>query len=737
MTEPNRRGFLRSVATATGATAALTTFPDVIAKALSIPAGVRTGTIQDVEHIVILTQENRAFDHYFGALNGVRGFGDRFPIPVPDAAGIVKRTVWVQPNAQAQQLPGRPPTGGPLAIAPFRLNTQQNFGVMRVSGTPHSWTDAQAAWDNGRLHRWTISKANHSLGYYTEGDIPFQYALANAFTLCDQYHCAAQAGTNTNRLFQWTANNDPLGLGGGPATDNSHDSFDSNTATDYTWTTYCERLQSAGISWQVYQNMADNFTDNPLAGFRPFRDAFYNRPGFSPELKARGITTRDLDLLRADVVNNRLPQVSWIVATAEGSEHPGPSSPAQGADYTARVLEALTANPEVFAKTVLFINFDENDGFFDHVPPPSAPSYQTWNADPALAVLAGGSTVSTVGEYHEKQTGANPTAAYLHQPYGLGPRVPMYVVSPWSKGGWVNSQVFDHGSTLRFIEARFGVQEPGFTAWRRAVCGDMHSAFNFVNPNDDGFFAQLPATLALANRARALTVVTTPATPSSLVLPTQAVGVRPSRALPYELHVTARVAALSRLGDVTVELGFENTGTQGAVFHVHDRKNLAALPRRYTVGANSRINGRWTADATGLYDLWVLGPNGFHRHFTGNARRAVGAGQANAELRVDYDIVAGDLVVRLKNTGAGPAAMRLVANAYVPATPMPYNVPARSEHAVRLQLAKSARWYDFSVRLDGQPEYSRRFAGRMENGDDGISDPAAGGNAVSTQFLVG
>jgi phospholipase C len=737
MSDTNRRAFLRSVATATGATAAMTTFPEAIAKALSIPAHQRTGTIEDVEHIVILMQENRAFDHYFGTLNGVRGFGERFPLPVANATGIVNRTVWVQPNTESQQLPGRPPTGGPPAIAPFRLNTVQNFGVMRVSGTPHSWTDAQAAWDNGRMNRWTVSKNNHSLGYFTAEDIPFQFALANAFTLCDHYHCATQTGTNTNRLFQWTANNDPLGLAGGPSTDNSHDSFNSNTATDYTWTTYPERLQARGISWQVYQNMADNFTDNPLAGFRPFRDAYYNRPGFSAELKARGITTRDLDLLRADVVAGRLPQVSWIVATAEGSEHPGPSSPAQGADYTSRVLEALTANPDVWSKTVLFVNFDENDGFFDHMPPPAAPSYTSWNADPALAQLAGGSTVSTVGEYHEKQTGANPTSAYLHQPYGLGPRVPMYVVSPWSKGGWVNSQVFDHGSTLRFIEARFGVMETGITPWRRAVCGDMTSAFNFANPNDDAFFSQLPATLALANRARALTSTTTPATPSTLALPSQAVGARPSRALPYELNVSARVLASARLATPAVELGFGNTGLQGAVLHVYDRKNLAALPRRYTAGAGSSIAGQWLADAAGLYDLWVLGPNGFHRHFTGNARRAVGAGQPNPEVLVEYDTLVGDLVVHLRNSGSGAATMSLVANAYVAATPMSYVVLPRSEQIVRLPLAASSRWYDFSVKVAGQPEYSRRFAGRMENGEHGISDPALGGAAVATQLVVG
>jgi len=736
-TDTARRGFLRSVATGAGATAALASFPPAIARALAIEANNRTGTIQDIEHIVILTQENRSFDHYFGTLNGVRGYGDRFPIPVPDANGITRRTVFVQPNPQALPVPGLP-SNGPVAIAPFPLNTTQTFAHMRVSGTPHSWTDAQAAWDEGRMNNWTKAKQNHSLGYFTQADIPFQYALANAFTLCDAYHCATQTGTNTNRLFIWTGSNDPLGQAGGPSTDNSHDSFNANTATDYTWMTYPERLQNAGISWQVYQNMADNFTDNPLAGFRKFRDGFYNRAGYSAALKARGITTRDLDLLRQDVVNGTLPAVSWIVATAEGSEHPGPSSPAQGADYTSKVLEALTANPDVFSKTVLFINFDENDGFFDHMPPPATPSYTSWNANPAQAQLAGASTVSTVGEYHESQAGANPTAQYLHRPYGMGPRVPMYVVSPWSKGGWVNSQVFDHTSVLRFVEARFGIAESNITPWRRAVSGDLTSTFNFANPNDNAFFAQLPATLALANQARALTQTTTPPTPSSLALPSQAVGARPSRALPYELHATSRVVPNPMsLAATQVELSFANTGTQAAVFQVYNRKALTALPRRYTVEPGKTLAGLWTPETTGAYDLWVIGPNGFHRHFAGNARRAASAAQPNADVQLSYDKQTGDLVVKLVNSGSAPCTVSVNANAYFDAKPSSYTVLARGEQMLRFPLTTSSQWYDFSVKVNGQADYLRRFAGRMENGQHGISDPAMGGAAVSTQLVIG
>ena len=201
---------------------------------------------------------------------------------------------------------------------------------------------------------------------------------------------------------------------------NAYDSVDYNPKGGYTFSTYAERLEAAGVSWKIYQNMADNFTDNPVAGFRSFRAAYFDEPGAKPALKDKGLSTWTLDDLRRDVQANRLPQVSYIVATAEGSEHPGPSSPAQGADYTARVLDALTSNPEVWSKTVFLVNFDENDGFFDHVPPPAAPSYLSWDADPAKAVLAGASTVTTDGEYHHlrsSETG-NERADLIHVPYG-------------------------------------------------------------------------------------------------------------------------------------------------------------------------------------------------------------------------------------------------------------------------------------------------------------------------------
>ena len=672
---------------------------------------MRTGTIQDIEHVVILTQENRAFDHYFGALPGVRGFGDRFPIPVADEAGRVGKTAWTQVNSTAK--------GGPPLISPFPLNTAQTFSHMRVEGTPHNWFDAQAAWDEGRMGHWPAAKTEHSMGYFGKEDMPFQYGLADAFTLCDAYHCAIQSSTNPNRLFIWTATNDPSGTRGGPAITNSHDRFASvgGDPDSYRWTVYVERLQTAGISWRIYQDMADNFTDNPVAGFKSFRDSHDKVPGSDPRLAALGLSTWALDGLKADVAAGKLPQVSYIVAGEKDSEHPGPSSPAQGADFTARVLDILTADPKLWARTVLLLNFDENDGFFDHVPPPAPPSMVGGAAQ-------GGSTVDTAGEYHLKHAASDAKAdreIYNGRPYGLGARVPMYVISPWSRGGWVNSQVFDHTSVTRFLEARFGVMEPNISPWRREVCGDLTSAFNFKTPNDAPF-ARLPETKVQAARAAALPGRTAPPTPPRPLVPVQAVGARLSRALPYALRVDEMVR------DGAIRLRFRNDGRAGAVFHVYDRHHLDRAPRRYTVGAGKALDGVWEG---GAYDLWVLGPNGFHRHFIGDAAAP------EPSIAAAYDAAAGSLTLTLVNPGAAtqvsvsPRAYQAVLK------PWAASLPAKGAAAHRWSLAASHGWYDLQARVMGHGRYLRRLAGRLETGAPSISDPAMGGPALMDQEYLG
>ncbi|WP_115511454.1 phosphocholine-specific phospholipase C [Xanthomonas arboricola] len=704
---PRRRVLQTGLA---GAAAAL--LPPSIARAAAIAPDRRTDTLEDLQHVVILMQENRAFDHYFGSLPGVRGFGDRFPIPAPPLPGAPARTVWLQPSEDGRQW-----------LTPFALDTAAQFGFMRVQGTPHSWVDAQHAWDHGRLGHWAAAKHNHALGYYRRADIPFQYALADAFTICDAYHASIQTGTNSNRVFLWSGGNDPQARAGGPVIGNSHDNFAElgGFADPYRWTTYVEQLQNAGVSWQIYQDMRDNFTDNPLAGFAPFRQAFTAAPGHDAQLRARGVSTRGVEQLRADVLGGQLPSVSFIIADAAGSEHPDPSSPAQGAAYTARVLDALTADPQVWSRTALLLMFDENDGFFDHMPPPAPPS-----PDPrAAGGFAGASSIATDDDYHRHPAPGEQKVDLPElrgRPYGLGPRVPLYVISPWSRGGWVDSQVYDHTSVLRLLERRFGVPAPEITPWRRAVCGDLVNAFDFRTANARPFAAALPDVSATAARAAALREHALPPLPAALQPPQQPFDTRRSRALPYRQSV--ELALLPERGQV--KLRMSNAGA-AVVLHVYDRFDLAAVPRRYTVGSGAAVDATWTTDE-GRYDLWLLGPNGFHRHYRGD----LSAPLLVTEITQDANDPAA-VSLSLRNAGSTVAQVELQPAAYSAAQPHErLSVAPGTTERRRWKAAATGGWYDLWVHHDGA---AQRLAGRIETGADSVSDPAMGGPARLQQNL--
>lgn len=716
----NRRDFLLNTLKTLSGTAMLASLPISIQKAFAIDAKVETGTIQDVKHVVILTQENRSFDNYFGTLKGVRGFGDRFSIPLSH-----QRKVWQQYDSDQQ------------IVLPYHLDSRLG-NAQRVKGTPHSWKDGQDAWDAGRMGDWVKHKQPQSMGYYKQQEVEFQFALANAFTLCDAYHCAMHAGTNPNRKFIWTGTNGPTAANVASVVNE----FDSIGASNigYEWMTYPERLQQAGVSWKVYQSMPDNFTDNPLAGFKQYRRAnelsgqpVSHRdtvsPAYDEQIDAhqplyKGIANTMPDggflaSLKEDIAKGKLPEVSWIVAPAAYSEHPGPSSPVQGAWYIQEVLNTLTENPDIWSQTVFLVNFDENDGYFDHVPSPSAPSRDESGIPQGKTTL---SDQQMSYEYFDHPAVA--TAKSQPQPdgrvYGPGVRVPMYVISPWSRGGWVNSQVFDHTSILRFLEQRFGVEEPNISPYRRAVCGDLTTAFDFKNPNMmaipslDGKRTKQEADAIRQAQANLPQV----SRPLGQQFPVQEKGIRLSRALPYILHTSAKVNVETQ----SVELMFSNTGTQAAVFHVYDRLNLTAIPKRFMVEAGKQLADQWPVNPD--YDLWVLGPNGFHRHFKGNLSHSLQQ-QALPEIRICVSDCAPKLELKVRHDGKQPVQLRVHANAYLAQQSWQIET-AVNENSLDWDMDDFGGWYDFSVSLVDDPSYQRRFAGRIETGKDSISDPHMG-----------
>ncbi|WP_375210196.1 phosphocholine-specific phospholipase C [Hyphomonas jannaschiana] len=698
----DRREFLRIMGAGAAAGVASSTFPEAIAEALATPAASETGTIRDVKHVVILMQENRSFDHYFGTLRGVRGFGDRHTIPMESG-----KPVWFQSDGQKD-------------VPPFHLDTKTTNAIAHP-GTPHSFGDSQAAWNQGKFGSWPKYKNPYSMGYFKREDIPFQFALAEAFTICDAYHCSITTGTDPNRIVFWSgSNHDPelraRGINGTEA-----DSEPNNLRCwikgalpepGYTyqgsalpWKTIPDVLEEGGVSWRIYQDTNDNWTGAMHGGlaFKSFREA---QPG-SP-LYEKGMTDYSLERFAADVQAGTLPEVSWILPPKDWSEHPSASTPLQGAEFTARILKALTANPEVWSRTVFFQTFDENDGLFDHLPPAAPPSYT------AESELAGKSTVDVKGFYfsdpERNLLEEDDTISGTVRPWGLGPRVPLYVVSPWSRGGWVNSQVADHTSVGMFLEQRFGVTVPAISPWHRAVCSDLTSCFDFETPNAP-VFPDLPsaegsqkAVLAQIHRKR----IEPPAEPQQL---TQEPGARPSRALPYALDVTASTE------DGAVSLKFSNTGKAGAVFHVYDKRHPERIPRRYTVEAGKAISDIWQTEAdAGQYDLWVLGPNGFLRTFRGDAPHAI---ETSAKMNLRTGIV----TLMIRNKGRTKQDLSVYAGVYDGSEPVTVSVGAGRTLKREFETRDSGAWYDITVSADG---FERRLAGRIETGRHGISDPAMG-----------
>jgi phospholipase C len=456
--------------------------------------------LTDIEHVVILIQENRSFDHYFGSYRGVRGFSDR-------------STVFQQPD------PANTTSSPAGALLPFHLDTSKANAACTHDIT-HDWVPQHQSWNNGAMDGFVSSRfpidsndAVLSMGYYTRADLPYYYALADAFTICDNYFCSVMGPTDPNRLYTMAASLDPDGKNGGPILQ----TIVTNRTAVYgrlTYTTMPEQLQARGISWKVYSSpdetvLSGILSDNVLSYFKNFQDpaSVLHQNAFGPQFP--------VDFL-SDVALGNLPQVSWLVGSIFTSDHP-PSPSIFGENVLSLVVNALTANPALWAKTVLLVTYDENGGFFDHVAPVTAP-------------------LGTPGEYVTAPAIPDPTVTgnpAITGPIGLGFRVPMLITSPFSRGGFVSSDLFDHTSVLRLLETLFGAEVPNLSAWRRATVGDLTSAFNFKKT--DQSIPDLPSTLpgvpqAIQQCAANLAGTTSYSVPSTQTVPIQESGIatRPS-----------------------------------------------------------------------------------------------------------------------------------------------------------------------------------------------------------------
>lgn len=758
----SRREFIKKATLLSGLGGLASILPPSIERAFAInpPAG---STFLDAEHVVILMQENRSFDHCYGSLNGVRGFNDPRAFIKPD-----RKPVWFQTDEKGR------------TYSPFRLNIKDTNATW-MGSLPHGWTDQVDARNNGRYDQWLFAKkSGHkdykdmplTLGYYTREDIPFYYSLADAFTVCDQNFCSSLTGTTPNRLHLWT---------GKVREDAKSQARIRNEETDYDaeaqWTTFPERLEDNNISWKIYQNeislgilrgeyddWLSNFTDNPIEWFSQYNVRFHpayvkkappeeqkkyskenweklsqrekdlhlkafttniNDPdGYHELVKVKyddNGTSREMNVpkgdvlfqFRKDVNEGKLPTVSWLVAPANFSDHPG--SPWYGAWYLSESIDILTKNPEVWKKTIFILCYDENDGYFDHVPPFVPPD-------------------NTPDEYQplEMDLKRQPATYARGSSIGLGYRVPLVIASPWSRGGAVNSQVYDHTSILMFLEKFLGhktgkkIVESNISSWRRTVCGDLTSVFKQYNGEEmkmpepvkkNEFYETIHKA-----QFKKLPIMPEPQGTHLSMKAKQEPGTRVSNALPYELHVSGSVDKNRKSFNFVLEA--RNTifkdKAAGSPFHIY-AYGKEFHTRSYAVAAGSSVKDSWPLDifVNGDYHFRVDGPNGFMREYKGNAKNVI---LIDLGYETDKDKnPTGNITVNVV-TASDTLAVEITDNAYGQ-DKQSFDLGKNTIITNGIDLSKSHGWYDSTIRVKGT-SYEFRFAGRVETGRDGITDPA-------------
>ncbi|AJC55825.1 phospholipase C C phosphocholine-specific [Streptomyces sp. 769] len=663
------------------------------------PVRQRGGGLREIEHVVVLMQENRSFDHYFGMLRGVRGFGDRNAVELPGG-----RSVFEQP--------------GPLGVRhvlPFSVRdaaAAQKKDLQYIGNLDHSWEGGHRAWNGGWMNNWIAAKSSATMAHYDRRDVPLHYELADTFTVCDAYHSSIHSSTSPNRnhlVSGWTGfepGNGKRAVG--------NDAYDEDKHTGYTWTTYPERLEKAGHSWRVYQEW-DNFTDNNLEFYASFKavahkalakvdgvhnmTAYYGRlagVGEAERTRLAGLLEEGVKALSraerslferalrrgepqstaaafaADVASGKLPEVSYIVPSAADSEHPGASSPIESATLVYKILDALGSHPEVWRHTALFLTYDENDGFFDHVPPPVPPA-------------------GTDGEFWEGQ------------PVGLGMRVPMLVVSPWTVGGYACSQVFDHTSITRFLERWTGVREPNIGAWRRTVCGDLTAAFDFSRRRKQPAVHRPGPIPPFSGRWK-------PNPPLHQALPEQEAGTRPARALPYQPDADGGFDP----GAGTFRLAVRNGGPAAAHLALHPYAKEFDAPQHRDV----RRPAEWAVPVKGgAYRFTLTGPNGFRREFAGSAAGAAAAVRISTRI----DVARRELHLTLVNPGTTDLTVTLTPLAYAHTAPRTLTVKAGGTRTVAHTADEAHGWYDLELKIAEDGSFHRRLMGHVENGEESVT----------------
>ncbi|TVY34992.1 Non-hemolytic phospholipase C, partial [Lachnellula cervina] len=425
--------------------------------ALAVSVSVSADSLEDIKHVVLFMQENRAFDHYFGTMAGVRGFADPNVQVNPDGRTTFQQPVTKQQTNKADQL------------TPWYINYlggEWLDATQCMGAGDWGWEHMHAAYNGGLTNQWAATNTPYSIGFFKRSDIPVHFDIAEGWTVGDMYQESILASTDPNRIIWMSGTVNNPGTPSNPDGDGNM-ILDNNASPGcekphfncypFTWKTIPEYWTDAGVSWQVYQDV-DNFQDNMLAYFTQ-----YQKAGKESPLTKHGKSYLGLQQFYDDAANGTLPEISYIVGPAELSEH-YPYLPSDGAWLQKNVVDAITSSP-LYNETVLIISYDEVGGYADHVTPYIAPK-------------------DTPGEW-------------IHDPYGMvgntpvGPgfRLPFSIISPWTRGGHVFTEHADHNSQNLFVEewltahGHQNIRSKEMPPWRREHMSNLLKAFDFDHPD--------------------------------------------------------------------------------------------------------------------------------------------------------------------------------------------------------------------------------------------------------------
>jgi len=417
------------------------------------------GGISAVSHIIFMAEENRSFDTYFGKLNEYRvahGWGGPKDVEgLPDDCSSTNSD-WTVPCSAFNQEPDLT-----TLVYAFHLKT------MCIENTSADWIVSHWAFnaedpssDTPKMDGFVIGAASaappngdtkgiRAMGFYTSQDLEYHYFLASEFGTSDQWFAPAPARTEPNRFYLIAATS----AGFAYPKVSPEPQIQANTIFDV--------LEAHGISWAIY---AQNFDGVSASAFGSFM-AKYGPNSPNPHVFA-------LSQFDTDVANGTLPAVAYI-EKPNADEHPGLGDHIQfGVLETAHLINEVMNSP-IWKSSVFILTFDEAGGLYEHVPPPTN--------KPSPDGIVPFDTCFNQSDPH------CPTAALTHTPPPYDPtgdfvrygfRVPVMVVSPFSKPHYVSHTVTDSTSWLAFVEKRFGL--PPLTH-RDAVADDMTEFFDFQN----------------------------------------------------------------------------------------------------------------------------------------------------------------------------------------------------------------------------------------------------------------